>query len=119
MADASPTPHVVIAENLTRTYHRGREAVHALDHVTFTIESGEFVAVVGPSGAGKTTFLNLIGCMDAPTSGSLCIAGQAVAGLSDRARTRLRREQIGFVFQHFGLLPTLTVGENVALPALF
>ena len=110
---------IVRAENLTKTYRRGREEVRALDNVSFEISSGEFVAVVGPSGAGKTTLLNLMGCMDTPTSGSLRIAGHEVQGLSESALTRLRREQIGFVFQHFGLMPTLTVAENVALPALF
>jgi putative ABC transport system ATP-binding protein len=93
--------------------------VRALDGVTFAIRRGEFVAVVGPSGAGKTTLLNLIGCMDRPSSGTLRIAGHAVERLSERMLTRFRREQIGFVFQHFGLLPTLTVAENIALPTLF
>ncbi len=111
--------YIVRAENLTKTYRRGREEVRALDNVSFEINSGEFVAVVGPSGAGKTTLLNLMGCMDTPTSGSLRIAGHEVQGLPESALTRLRREQIGFVFQHFGLMPTLTVAENVALPSLF
>jgi putative ABC transport system ATP-binding protein len=107
------------ADMLTKTYRRGREDLCALDNVSFEIARGEFVAIVGPSGAGKTTLLHLLGCMDVPTSGSLAIAGQEIQGLSDHARTKLRRTQIGFVFQHFGLMPTLTVGENVALPALF
>lgn len=80
---------------------------------------GEFIAITGPSGAGKTTLLNLLGCMDAPTAGTLRIGGREVHGFSERERTRWRRESIGFVFQHFGLIPTLTVAENVALPALF
>jgi putative ABC transport system ATP-binding protein len=115
----SPPAPVIEALDLRKTYRRGTEEVHALDGVTFDIHSGEFVAVVGPSGAGKTTLLNLIGCLDVPTSGTLRVGGQDVAGLSERALTRLRREQVGFVFQHFGLVPTLTVAENVALPALF
>jgi putative ABC transport system ATP-binding protein len=110
---------ILQAEGLTKIYQRGREEVRALYSASFTITRGEFVAIVGPSGAGKTTLLNLIGCMDVPTAGSLLIAGQELSGLSDAKLTRLRREQIGFVFQHFGLMPTLTVGENVALPALF
>ncbi|MHB8522147.1 MAG: ABC transporter ATP-binding protein [Limisphaerales bacterium] len=118
MKGPSPTP-VVTAVALTKSYPRGREMVRALDHASFEIQRGEFVAVVGPSGAGKTTLLNLIGCMDAPTSGTLRIAGREVQHLSERERTRLRREQVGFVFQHFGLIPTLTVAENVALPGLF
>jgi putative ABC transport system ATP-binding protein len=109
----------VSAANLTRTYLRGREQVQALDRVTFNIERGEFAAIVGPSGAGKSTLLNLVGCMDAPTSGALQLFGQPAQGLTESERTQFRRDQIGFVFQHFGLLPTLTVAENVALPAFF
>ena len=110
---------VVAAEGLTKVYRRGTEEVRALDGVSFTLRQGEFAAIVGPSGAGKTTLLHLLGCMDAPTSGSLEIEGLTTKGLSDAALTRLRREHVGFVFQHFGLLPTLTVAENVALPMLF
>src|SRR5262249_55471764 len=118
-ADGGTLTQVLEAVTLTKVYRRGTEEVRALDGVSFAIERGEFVAVVGPSGAGKTTLLNLIGCMDVPTSGTLRFAGQEVQGMSERALTRFRREQIGFVFQHFGLLPTLTVAENIALPTLF
>jgi putative ABC transport system ATP-binding protein len=116
---AESDPRVVVASKLTKTYVRGRRDVCALDRVSFEIQTGEFVAIVGPSGAGKTTLLNLIGCMDAPTSGTLRISGREVQQLSERERTQFRRDRIGFVFQHFSLLPTLTVEENVALPALF
>jgi putative ABC transport system ATP-binding protein len=109
----------VSAVALTKTYTRGREQVRALDKATFEVRRGEFVAVVGPSGSGKTTLLNLVGCMDAPTSGTLQLRGAAVEKLTEQERTNLRRQHIGFVFQHFGLLPTLTVAENVALPAFF
>ena len=109
---------VVEAQGLTKIYRRGTEEVRAIDGVSFSVEPGEFVAIIGPSGAGKTTLLQLLGAMDVPTAGRLWIAGEELAGLSDAALTHLRREQIGFVFQHFGLLPTLTVAENVALPAL-
>ena len=109
----------VSLEELTKVYKRGREEIHALQHVTFEVASGDFVAIVGPSGSGKSTLLNLIGCLDAPTSGSVELFGRHVQGLNERERTRLRRDSIGFVFQHFGLVPTLTVAENVALPALF
>lgn len=107
------------ATALTKVYRRGREQVRALDGATFEVRRGEFVAVVGPSGSGKTTLLNLVGCMDVPSSGVLRISGRDAHDFSEAERTRFRREQIGFVFQHFGLLPTLTVVENVALPLLF
>lgn len=112
-------PPVVAAAALTKVYWRGREQVRALHDAAFEVRRGEFVAVVGPSGSGKTTLLNLIGCMDTPSSGTLRISGRDVHGFSEAERTRFRREQIGFVFQHFGLLPTLTVAENIALPLLF
>jgi putative ABC transport system ATP-binding protein len=109
---------IVRAENLRKIYRRGVEDVVAVDNVSFEVAPGEFLAIVGPSGAGKSTLLQLIGVMDNPTSGKMSIAGSEVSGLSDAARTRLRRETIGFVFQHFGLLPTLTVAENIGLPLL-
>ena len=110
---------VLSANKLTKVYQRGREQVQAVNGISFEIARGEFVAITGPSGAGKTTLLNLIGCMDAPTSGTLIISGREAQRLNEKERTRLRREQLGFVFQHFGLIPTLTVAENVALPAMF
>jgi len=109
----------VSARELTKVYQRGREQIRALDKVTFEVQRGEFVAIVGPSGAGKTTLLNLLGCLDAPSAGTLRLFDRAVQDLTEQQRTHLRRDQIGFVFQHFGLLPTLTVAENVALPAFF
>jgi len=115
----SQTSPILAAARLTKTYQRGRECVRALDDVSFEIARGEFVAITGPSGAGKTTLLNILGCMDVPTSGTVRIAGREVQQLNERERTRLRRERLGFVFQHFGLIPTLTLAENVALPAMF
>lgn len=112
-------PPLISARELSRVYLRGRETIRALDQVSFDISPGEFVAIVGPSGSGKTTLLNLLGCMDRPSSGSLAIGGREVSHFSEMDQTRFRREQIGFVFQHFGLLPRLSVRENVALPLLF
>lgn len=109
----------ILAEDLTKFYRRGAEEVRALNGVSFQVERAEFVAITGQSGAGKTTLLQLIGGMDTPTSGRLVVAGQDMANLSDAELTRMRRGHIGFVFQHFSLLPTLSVAENVALPALF
>ena len=110
---------IITARSVGKVYQRGVERVEALREVSFDILPGEFVAIVGPSGSGKTTLLNLIGCMDVPTSGKLCIMADSVGEASEKELTRLRREWIGFVFQHFGLLPTLTVAENIALPTLF
>jgi len=117
--DTRTTQAVVRAHDLVKVYKRGADEIRAVDNVSFEIQSGEFVAIVGPSGAGKSTLLQMIGCMDTPTSGSLEVDGHDTARLSDGALTKLRRERIGFVFQHFGLLPTMTVAENVAVPAMF
>lgn len=116
---SEPNDLIIRAVGLTKVYQRGRESVRALDGTNFEVRRGEFVSITGPSGAGKSTLLNLIGCMDAPTSGALELLGKSVAQLTEQERTRFRREQIGFVFQHFGLLPALTAAENVALPAFF
>lgn len=102
-----------------KEYRRGAERIRALDGVDLEVRAGEFLAVVGPSGSGKTTLLQLLGCMDVPTGGTVAIAGRPTSTLSEAELTRLRRDEIGFIFQHFGLLPTLTVLENVALPGLF
>jgi putative ABC transport system ATP-binding protein len=115
-----PTPSsLVLAEGLTKLYRRGTETVRALDGVSFALAAGEFAAVVGPSGAGKTTLLHLLGCMDRPTSGRLLMDGCPVDGMREAELVRTRQERIGFVFQHFGLVPTLTVAENVGLPNSF
>ena len=102
--------------NLTKNYKRGSEIIRALDGVTLTIESGEFVAVVGRSGSGKTTMLDLLGLLLKPTSGSLLIDGVETTKLSDRERARMRARKVGFVFQEYTLLSGLNVLENVMLP---
>jgi putative ABC transport system ATP-binding protein len=102
-------------ENVSREYGDGK-IVYALDHVGLRIERGERVAVMGPSGSGKSTLLNLICGLDEPSSGTITIDGVNIAKLDDDARTRLRREKIGMIFQTFNLLPTLTALENVSLP---
>ena len=103
---------------LTKVYGEGETAVHALDGVTLEIERGEMAAIMGPSGSGKSTLLHLLGALDTPSSGEILLAGQRYDGLGDGELTRLRREKIGFVFQFFNLLPSLTAEENVLLPAL-
>ncbi|HVR29284.1 MAG TPA: ABC transporter ATP-binding protein [Thermoanaerobaculia bacterium] len=105
--------------DIRRTYVLGDEVVHALDGADETIADGEHVAIMGPSGSGKSTLLNMIGCLDRPTSGSYRLDGREVGQLSDEELTRIRREQIGFVFQFFHLVPRLTAAGNVELPLLF
>jgi len=102
--------------NLTKNYKRGSEIIRALDDVTLTIEPGEFVAVVGRSGSGKTTMLDLLGLLLKPTSGSLLIDGVDTTKLGDRERARMRARKVGFVFQEYNLLSGLNVLENVMLP---
>jgi putative ABC transport system ATP-binding protein len=103
---------------LTKVYGEGETAVHALAGVSLEIERGEMAAIMGPSGSGKSTLLHLLGALDTPSSGEIQLAGQRYDGLDDGELTRLRREKIGFVFQFFNLLPSLSAEENVLLPAL-
>lgn len=104
--------------DLRKTYARGGAEVHALRGVSVTIERGEFVVMMGPSGSGKSTFLQLAGALDRASSGRVTVDGTVLAELSDTALSRFRRTRLGFVFQFFNLLPTLTALENVALPLL-
>ena len=103
---------------VTKVYPMGRQRVVALDGVSLDIERGEFVSIMGPSGSGKSTLLNLIGGLDLPTAGTITFDGTAYAELGDDQLTRLRRDQIGFVFQFFNLMPTLTALQNTLLPVL-
>ncbi len=107
---------VLQAEKLSKQYHMGTVTVDALRGVDFHIEAGEFVAIMGPSGSGKSTLLHLLGGLDNPTSGDVLLDGRRYRGMSDDQLTLIRRRQIGFIFQFFNLLPTLTAAENVALP---
>ncbi|KFD41160.1 ABC transporter ATP-binding protein [Peptococcaceae bacterium SCADC1_2_3] len=110
---------IISAQGLTKAYRRGSEEIFALKEVSFVVSRGEFVAIVGPSGSGKTTLLNLLGCLDTPAEGNLRINGIEISGLKEKVLVKLRRENIGFIFQQFFLLPTLTVRENIELPLLF
>ena len=110
---------IIEARGLKRYYRRGAETVKALDGVDISICAGEMVAILGPSGSGKTTLINLLSCLDAPTEGTLTVAGQSVAGLEEDQLVEVRRGVLGFVFQQFHLLPTLTVTENIELPLKF
>ena len=107
---------VIKIENLTKKFGDGPTAVIALDHISVSVNAGEFVAVMGPSGCGKSTLLHLVGGLDKPTNGKIILEDLNIADISDARLTELRRRRIGFVFQFFNLLPTLTAVENVALP---
>ncbi len=109
---------VTRVENVTRTYKVGNTETQALRGVSLCIENGEFTALVGPSGSGKTTLLQLIGCLDQPTSGQVYINGKDVSKLNRNQRADMRRGTIGFVFQFFALIPTLTAYENIEMPLL-
>jgi putative ABC transport system ATP-binding protein len=106
----------ICVEGLKRRYRVGDHEVEALKNATFSVETGEWVAIIGKSGSGKTTLMHLLGCLDSPTGGRYRLMGQDVAGLSADKLSAVRNRQIGFVFQSFNLLPTLTAEENVRLP---
>ena len=115
--------YAIDAENLKRLYRRGPEEISAVDDVSLRVERGAFISVVGPSGSGKTTLINVLGCLDNPTSGRLLLDGRVVFenghGLSESKLTRIRRDVFGYIFQKFYLISTLTVLENVILPFTF
>lgn len=109
---------VVRTESLTKTYGETKQPVRALANVNLTIEDGEFVAVMGPSGSGKSTLLYLMGGLELPTSGSVFLRDQNLSSLNDESLSRVRRTQMGFVFQFYNLIPILTARENVAMPLI-
>ena len=112
------SPPAIETRDLHMHYGAGATEVRALDGVDLVIDAGEMVSIMGPSGSGKSTLLHIIGALESPTSGSVAVAGRHYEGLSDRELTDLRRDHIGFVFQFFNLLPSLTAEENVTLPAV-
>ncbi len=110
---------LIHARDLRKTYHVGDQVVHALDGLDLDIRTNEYVALMGPSGSGKSTLMNMLGCLDSPTSGSYILNGQDVSRLADDALADIRNREIGFVFQTFNLLPRYTALENVALPMVY
>ena len=109
---------ILSVEDVSKSYSSGEASFEALRGVSFALQEGDFVACMGPSGCGKSTLLHICGAMDRPTAGRVIIEGKDLSDLSDDRLTALRRERIGFVFQFFNLLPTLTVEENIALPLM-
>ena len=107
---------ILKVENLTKTYGSGENLVHAVDDVSFSVEKGEFVAIVGASGSGKSTLLHLIGGVDRPTSGKIFVDGNDISKLNDDKLAVFRRRQVGIVYQFYNLIPILTVEENITLP---
>ncbi len=113
MTPATATGAVATLEGITKTYKMGEVSIHALNGVDLTLERGEFVVVLGPSGSGKTTLLNLLGGIDSPTSGRIVVDGEDITNHKRNQLTYYRREKVGFIFQFFNLIPTLTAIENV------
>ena len=110
---------MIHARDLRKTYHVGDQMVQALDGLDLDIHANEYVALMGPSGSGKSTLMNMLGCLDSPTSGKYILNGQDVSRLDDDALADIRNREIGFVFQTFNLLPRYTAVENVALPMIY
>jgi len=114
-----PELPIVAVRNLTKTYYLGQSEVHALQDVSLDVYPGEFVVVMGPSGSGKSTFMNMIGCMDRPTSGEYWLTGIAVSKMTSNQLADIRNRRLGFIFQNFNLLPRETALENVMLPLMY
>ena len=111
--------HLIELRDVYKIYPMGAEAVHALDGVSLTIDRGEFVAIVGQSGSGKSTAMNIIGCLDVPTTGTYRLGGVDVSTMDDDQQAEIRNKMLGFIFQQYNLIPKLTVLENVELPLLY
>lgn len=115
----APRDLVIRLENLTRLYRMGGETIHALDSINLDIERNEYTAIMGPSGSGKSTMMNVIGCLDTPTTGEYWLNSQPVSKMSDRRLAQARNREIGFVFQTFNLLSRMTALHNVEVPLIY
>ncbi|GAB3333621.1 ABC transporter ATP-binding protein [Larkinella ripae] len=111
--------NIIETREISKRYVMGSEVIEALKSVTITVQKGEYVAFMGPSGSGKSTLMNIVGCLDTPTSGSYILNGQDVSNMSENSLAEVRNKEIGFVFQTFNLLPRQTSLENVALPLIY
>ncbi len=118
-AQSNQQPSMIVGQNLQKTFKLGEQWVHALDDVSVTIPRGQFIGIMGPSGSGKSTLLYMLGGLDRPSDGEIQVANQRLDRMSGEDLARFRRETIGFIFQAFHLVPTLTALENVALPGVF
>ena len=110
---------LVEVKDICKVYNPGENEVRALDHVSLSIEKGEFVAIIGQSGSGKSTLMNMLGCLDVPTSGKYYLNGRDVSTLTDDEQSDIRNREIGFIFQGFNLISNLTAQENVELPLIY
>ena len=110
---------IIKIENVWKTYKMGDVEVHALRGMNFEVKKGEFVAIMGPSGSGKSTAVNMVGCLDVPTKGNIYLGGKNIAKLSESELAQIRGKKIGFIFQQFNLIPSLTAKRNITLPMIF
>ena len=111
--------HLIELKDIYKIYHMGEETVHALDGINLTVDQGEFVAIVGSSGSGKSTAMNIIGCLDVPTSGTYHLGGIDVSTMEDDEQAEIRNKMLGFIFQQYNLLPKLNLLENVEVPLVY
>ncbi len=110
---------LIQVRDMCKVYNPGENEVHALDHINLTVQKGEFLAIIGQSGSGKSTLMNMLGCLDVPTSGEYHLNGSDVAAMNDNELSVIRNKEIGFIFQGFNLIPNLTALENVELPLIY
>lgn len=114
-----PSEYIIETRSVTKTYKMGKQEFRALNGVSLSVKKGDFLAIMGPSGSGKSTLMNLLGCLDRPTSGEILLAGDRTSDMNDNELAEVRSKKIGFIFQTFNLVPTLNALRNVALPMVF